>query len=156
MKGYTLIEVLVSIAISSILFGALIRIMGTSIPLYHSTFLQTSVNETARVQLKRIAHEIREARTSDTGAYPIVEATAHKIVFYANVDGDDATERVRYELVGTDLIRGIVKPSGSPAVYNVEQETVATIARSIYNGSGPIFVYYGSSYPTDPNPLVLP
>lgn len=156
MKGFTLIEIIVSIGISSVLLIAIMLLIGTALPVYRSTFLQTSVNETARVQMKRIANEIREARFSDAGEYPIVEATGRKIVFYADIDGDVATERVRYELVGTHLIRGIINPSGSPAVYDEGQETVATVASFVYNGSGPLFTYYGSNYPIDPNPLVLP
>ncbi len=155
-NGFTLIEILVAIAISSIILIALVRFMGTSIPAYRSLFLQTLADDTARVQLKRIAHQLREARPSDTGAYPIVEATPHKLVFYADVDGDIATERVRYELVGTDLVRGVTEPSGNPVVYDVTGEAASVIARSIYNGTGPLFTYYGSNYPADPNPLILP
>lgn len=155
-NGFTMIEVLVAISISTILIVGMVRFMGTALPVYRSTFLQTSANETARVQLKRIAHEVREARTSDTGAYPLAEATPQKIVFYANIDDDTATERVRYELIGTNLVRGIIKPSGSPIAYDVSQEVVSIVARSIQNGSDSIFTYYGSDYPTDPNPIVLP
>ncbi len=156
MKGFTLIELLVAIGISSAILAALTMIMGTSIPIYRSTFLQTNQSETARVQLKRISHQVREARPSDTGAYPIAEATGQKLVFYANVDSDASTERVRYELIGTDLVQGITKPTGNPLTYDVGQETVSTVARSVYNGTTPLFTYYGSDYPTDPNPLVLP
>ncbi|OGY31168.1 MAG: hypothetical protein A3C02_03980 [Candidatus Andersenbacteria bacterium RIFCSPHIGHO2_02_FULL_45_11] len=156
MRGFTLIEILVAISISSIILVALVRLMGISIPVYRSLFLQTLADDTARVQLKRIAHQLREARPSDTGAYPIVEATAQKLIFYADIDGDIATERVRYELVGTDLVRGVIEPSGNPIVYDVVGEVSSIVARSIYNGSTPLFTYYGSNYPTDPNPLILP
>lgn len=156
MKGFTFIETLVTIGISSVLFVGIALLMGTALPVYRSTFLQTGVNETARVQMKRIANEIREARPSDEGSYPIVEATDHKLIFYADIDGDAATERVRYELVGIHLERGIIDPTGNPPVYNVGQEVVSTVASTVYNGSSPLFTYYGSDYPTNPNPLVLP
>lgn len=152
-KGFTLIEMLVVVGISSIVIGAMIRFMGTSIPLYRSTFIQTSANETARVQLKRIAHEIREARPSDTGAFPLVEASASRLIFYANVDSDAAVERVRYELVGTDMVRGVTQPTGSPIVYATAGEVVTTVARSVQNGSNPVFMYYGTDYPEDTTPV---
>lgn len=152
-NGFTLIEILVAIGISSIILVALVRFMGVSIPAYRSLFLQNGANDTARVQLKRIAHQLREARLSDTGAYPVVEATPRKLVFYADVDGDIATERVRYELVGTDLVRGVTDPSGDPLTYDVSQEVVSTVARSIQNGSSAVFTYYGGNYPSDAAPV---
>ncbi|MDA1168961.1 MAG: type II secretion system protein [bacterium] len=156
MKGFTVIEILVAIGISSMLFVGMAILIATALPVYRSTFVQTSVNDTARVQLKRIANEIREARVSDEGSYPIVEATGFKLVFYADIDGDDATERVRYELVGAHLERGIINPIGNPAVYDEGQEVVSTVSSFVYNGSSPLFTYYGSDYPTNSNPLVLP
>jgi prepilin-type N-terminal cleavage/methylation domain-containing protein len=156
MKGYTLIEVLVAVSISTVLLVAVVQFVGNSFPVYRSTFLQTSADELAQLQMKRIAEEVREARTSDAGAYPIVQATPYKIIFYANVDADASVERVRYELVGTTLVKGIINPSAPPTVvYNVSQEQVSTIARSIYNGTTPIFTYYGSDYPSNTNPLIL-
>lgn len=149
MKGFTLIELMVVIAISSIILVALIRFMGVSIPAYRSLFLQTLADETARVQLDRISHTLRSARVSDTGAFPLVEASPQRIIFYANIDSDAAVERVRYELVGTDLIRGITEPSGNPIIYDTAQETSVTVARSIQNGSSPVFTYYKSNYPED-------
>lgn len=156
MKGYTLIEILVAISISTIVIVGTVRFMGIALPLYRSTFLQSSADETAQIQMRRISNEIREARPSDTGAYPILQATPHRIIFFANVDGDAATERVRYELIGTTLVRGVLKPTGSPISYNVSNETVSTVARSIYNGTSPLFTYYGSDYPEVDEPLVLP
>ena len=156
MKGYTLIEALVAICISTILIVGTVRFMGVALPVYRSTFLQTSADEVAQLQLKRISNELREAKPSDTGTYPLFQAAPQRIIFYANVDGDAATERVRYELIGTTLVRGIVKPTGTPISYNTSNETVSTVARSIYNGTSPLFTYYGSDYPEEDEPLVLP
>lgn len=150
-KGFTLIELLVAISLSSIIIVALVRIMGTSLPLYRSAFIQTTANETARVQLRRIAHEIRSAVPSDTGGFPLVDAAASRLIFYANIDSDSAVERVRYELVGTNVVRGITKPSGNPLTYNTDQEVTTIIARSVQNGGNPVFMYYGTNYPSDMN-----
>lgn len=152
MKGFTLFEILIGISISSIIIVALVRLMGTSIPVYRSVFLQTLADETARVQLARMSHELRAAHASDTGAFPLVETSAQRLIFYANVDSDAAIERVRYELVGTDLLRGVTQPTGDPILYAVASEGVTTIARSIRNGVSPIFSYYTSDYPAVSTP----
>ena len=148
--GFTLVEIIVVIAISSLLIAGLIRFMAGALPVYRSTFLQSLADETARVQLQRISHEIRSAQTSDTGAFPIVEASPQRFIFYANADSDASIERIRYELIGTDLIRGITQPSGIPISYNTSQEQASIVARSIRNGANPVFYYYGSNYPADP------
>lgn len=151
-SGFTLTELLVVIAISGIICVALAMLMGNSISTYRVLFLQSLANETARVQLLRMSHLLRSLRPSDTGAFPLVEASAQRIIFYANVDDDTAIERVRYELVGTDLLRGVIEPTGNPITYPVSQEVVTTIARSIQNGATPLFSYYGSNYPADTTP----
>ena len=89
-------------------------------------------------------------KVHDIGAFPIIEASPQRFIFYANADSDTSIERVRYELIGTDLVRGVTKPSGSPVVYDTAQEQANTVARSIRNGANPVFYYYGSNYPTDP------
>ena len=94
-----------------------------------------------------MSHELRSAHPSDTGAFPLVEIAAQRLIFYANVDSDAAIERVRYELVGTDLIRGVTQPTGNPIVYDVAGELSSIIARSIRNGTSPVFSYYTSDYP---------
>lgn len=148
-RGFTLVEIIVVIAISSILMAGMIRYMASALPIYRSSFLQSLANETARVQLKRISHEIRSAQPSDSGAFPIVEASPQRFIFYANVDSDSSVERVRYELIGTNLVRGITKPSGTPITYNTSTEQVSTVASTIRNGSNPVFYYYGSDYPAN-------
>lgn len=151
--GLTLIEVILVISISSIILIALMRFIAAGFPLSRMVYMQSSATETARVQLKRIAKSLREARESDTGGYPLVEMEPQKIVFYADVDGDGITEKVRYELSGTDFIRGIIKPSGDPLAYNEEDEETATVAGAIRNGGDEVFTYYSGDYPADPAPL---
>ena len=91
-----MIEIILVMAISSIIIAALMRFMAVGYPLSRVVFLQASSTETARVQLKRLSKALRELRESDTGAYGLVVAEPQRIVFYSDVDSDDATERVRY------------------------------------------------------------
>ncbi len=151
--GFTVLEVIIVAALGSLLMTALLRFLVAGYPISRVTWLQTHSNETARLQLKRIAREVRQAKDSDTGAYGLVEMLPQRIVFYANVNADAATERVRYELTGTDLERGITKPSGSPLTYDLNTEKTTIVTRSIRNGAQDIFTYYNGDYPADTTPL---
>lgn len=152
-RGLTLIEIILVMAISSIIIMALMRFMAAGYPLSRVVFLQASSTETARVQLKRLSKALREIRGSDTGGYGLVVAEPQRIIFYSDIDSDDATERVRYELIGTDFTRGIIKPNGEPLVYQEEEEEVAVVAGRVQNGSAAVFTYYTGDYPADPVPL---
>jgi len=153
VSGFTTIELIIGIAISSFLISALLRFMVVGFPLSRVTYQQNRSTETARVQLKRLAKAIRELRAGDNGAYALAEASPEQVIFYSNIDGDSATERVRYHLNGTNLERGITKPSGSPLTYNLANEVVTVVATSIRNGANPIFIYYNGNYPAVTTPL---
>jgi hypothetical protein len=129
------------------------RFLASGYPLSRVVFEQASATETARLQLKRIALALREAREADTGGYPLVAVEPQRLIFYADVDGDDSTERVRYELAGTRLQRGITKPSGIPVEYDEDDEEVTTVATSVRNGTEAVFTYYSGDYPADEEPL---
>ena len=153
-KGLTVVEMIVGIAIASILLVALLRFLVAGYPLTKISYLQQQSTETARLQLERMAKQLREARYSDTGAYPLVEMLPQRVVFYADVDGDATTERIRYELQGTDLVRGVTEPSGVPLAYDPgSDEVVATVAASVRNGGTDVFTYYTGDYPADQTPL---
>lgn len=151
--GFTLIEVIIVSFIATMVITALLRFLSIGHPLAKTTYLQSQSSETARVQLKRLASALREVRTSDTGAFALVETSPQRIIFYADVDGDPAIERVRYELVGTDLHRGITDPSGTPVTYDLNQEKSTIVTRFIRNGTDPVFLYYDGDYPANPSPL---
>ncbi len=152
-RGLTIIELVVVVTISSLLLSALLRFVVIGYPLSKTTYLQSRSTESARLQLKRLAKSLRELRQSDTGSYPLITAENQRIIFYANVDSDALTERVRYQLDGTNLIRAIIKPSGDPVLYNEADEQAAVIVTSIRNGATPIFTYYSGDYPADQTPL---
>jgi len=152
-RGISFIEVITVAAISSIIILALVRFMAAGFPAYKTSYLQVQTNEVARLQLKRMAKALREMRGADTGAYPLVEASPQKIVFYSDVDGDNLTERIRYELVGEELTRGVITPSGDPLEYVGSNEVTSVVTSSVRNGSDPIFTYFDGDYPTETTPL---
>lgn len=154
-SGMTLVEIVVVMAISAIVLTVIARTIATGLPISRMTVLQARSTETARLQLKRIAKALREARESDTGSYPLVEVGPQKIVFYADVDSDTATERIRYELTGTNLERGVIRPSGDPIRYLESDEETTVVASSVRNDGVAVFTYYSGDYPVDSTPLSL-
>jgi hypothetical protein len=152
-SGLTVVEIVIVVGITVSILMVLVRFLAIGYPLSKTTYLQARSTETARLQLKRIVKMLREARESDTGSYPLAEIGAQKIIFYADVDADDVTERVRLELSGTQLLKGILEPTGDPLEYDVTNETEVVIVANIRNGADPIFTYYSGDYPADVTPL---
>jgi len=101
--------------------------------------------------------ELREAALSDSGAYPIEQATNVSVTFYSDVDTDSAREKITYTLVGTTLNRTSIEPTGQPAKYKQSDAKTQTLTANVIN-AGPIFTYFNGSYPIDMtnNPLTAP
>ncbi|MFH2018512.1 MAG: hypothetical protein ABII98_00815, partial [bacterium] len=87
---------------------------------------------------------------------PIAEASAQQIVFYSNIDSDSYIEKIRYFKSGTLLVKGVVKPSGNPLVYNSSAEITTTVANDLCNGANPLFYYYDESFTSSSTPLIQP
>ncbi len=152
--GFTIVEVVIVVALSSLLLTALLRFLVAGYPLSRIAFLQQQSTEDARLTLKRLGKALREARPADTGAYPLIEMSPQRIIFYSDIDADNTTERVRYELIGSNLERGTTEPSGNPLTYDPQSNEVSTIVtRKIHNETTPIFTYYNGDYPVDFTPL---
>jgi hypothetical protein len=66
-------------------------------------------------------------------------------------------DRIRYYVSDGKLYKGVTKPTGSPAAYDLDTETVTLQQSDVANGSDPLFYYYDDSYNgvTD-NPLSSP
>ena len=73
----------------------------------------------------------------------IVSIAANDFVFYADVDADFLIERAHYYLQGTNLMRGVVEPTGNPPDYT-GSETTSVVADYVRNSAQGIstFRYY--------------
>jgi len=154
--GFSLIEALVTIFIFALIIISLNSFILSGYRAYYYNFQQTAAINEARRGIETMIKEIREAKTGDDGAYPLIEAGDSEFIFYSNIDSDSATERVRYFLDGTNLKKGVTKPTGDPPQYNTANETISVLSQYVRNGtSTPIFTYYNGNWPTDTvnNPL---
>lgn len=146
-NGMTLVEVLVTASILVVVMMAVVAFQYDVINYNRSTQIRLTNIQDATSILKVIARELRASAISANGSSAINTAATSSLIFYADIDSDGLPEQLRYYLLDNTLHRGVVKPSGSPAVYNPAQETVKIIATGIVNSSTtPIFEYYGSTY----------
>ena len=142
-RGMTFIEVLVWISVFTI---AMLAIVSTLLSFYKTntyTLEQADAVTYAQRALEQIVRTIREGAYSSQGAFPIVSLAANDFVFYADVDSDALIERVHYYISGTNLMRGVLDPTGDPPDY-VGIETTSVIAEYVRNTAQGIslFRYY--------------
>lgn len=97
-KGFTFIEVIIVIAIFTIVLGA---ISSFSLNFYNNQkFISdySNIVDQAKFGVFRMVKELREAKTGEDGSYPLIFAGDKEIVFFADVDNDGVVEKVRYFL----------------------------------------------------------
>lgn len=110
------------------------------------TLERTLALESARRGVISVATDIREARYGDNGAYPVVSLSPYEIVFYADTDVPGDIEQVRYFIQDGVLQKGIIRPTGSPAVYTSAEEIAQVIPYVRNEAQGvPLFKFYAST-----------
>lgn len=145
--GFTITEVLISLGIFVLIGLAIANFGGDIFFLNNSLQSNLSVQIDARRVLKVMVSELRGSSPSSLGAYPLSQVGTSTLIFYSNIDSDSYKERVRYFLQGNKLMRGTLKPSGSPLSYNIANESVDVLINDVVNSSTtPIFRYFDSSY----------
>lgn len=157
-RGFTLIEIGIVSVIIVTLGGAALGlqyVLGTSQLKAFDSFVTVDDSITT---MRQIAQEIRSARYGDNGAFPIELANDNEIIFYSDYDNDGDTEKIRYYMQNTSLIKEIIEPTSNPVTYPAGTEITREISSNIRNNTIPIFYYFNSNYPADTqsNPLSTP
>ncbi|MBL8031269.1 MAG: prepilin-type N-terminal cleavage/methylation domain-containing protein [Candidatus Doudnabacteria bacterium] len=145
-RGFTLIELLVSIAVFSVIMVGIVSLFSNVFTVNRQQGSLLSDQDQVRKVSFQIMTELRNAITSNLGAYPIDTADNQQLIFYTNSDGGTQVERVRYYIQNGNLYRGVVVPAGSPLSYNLASETVRVVQNNLSAGSTPIFYYYDDTY----------
>ena len=98
MKGFTLVESIITIFIFVLAFGAAVGLVIWIYRFQSFTWEQSIAIEEARRGIETMVKEIREATYGENGAFPIEKADDKEFIFYSDIDGDNKVERVRYFL----------------------------------------------------------
>ncbi len=147
-SGFTIVEVITAVALSSILMVMIIDLMLQTNRVQIFLSDQSTAISTADETLNLFSKELRETTDGADGAYAMAEATTTSLAFYSDIDEDSFTEYLRYELVGTDIQKTLIEPTGSPAQYLPQNGVTTTVAFSIVNVSfsgNPLFSYYDTN-----------
>lgn len=156
-KGFTLVELLISIFIISILTVTVTTFQRDVFRLNGNLHSNLSAQLDLRHITKIMVSELRKAETSSVGGYPISVASTSEIIFYSDLYNTGLKERVRYFLSNGKLKKGVITPSGSPLVYSVSNEKITTLVSDVIASSTlPIFQYYSESYSGNSAPLSQP
>lgn len=146
MRGMTLAELLVTIAILSVVTTAIMGLIQSFYKDNAYLLEETSALASARKGVSDASRYVREASYGDDGAYPIAVAGTSTLTFYSDTDQDSLVERVQYSLIDGTLYRSITNATGSPPVYPAAAAATSTIATDVRNTSAtPIFSYYDAS-----------
>lgn len=153
--GFTLVEMLLSVFLMGLV---IVGILGFAIYYFQSSsFSFEELQEVNQAQsgLTIMIREIREARISEAGGWPIVQADNNTFIFYSDVTNDGRSDRVRYFIENGELKKGVIEPTLPPVSYPSANEQIKTIVYSLDNGASSLFTYYNGSWPADTvnNPL---
>lgn len=139
-QGFTLVEIIIAMSIFILVFalGSEFIIKGLKSISFGSN-QATAINH-ARRAMENLSIDLREAKKSEKGDYPILTIEAQNFIWYGDVDNDGITEQIRYFLDSSKLKRAIIEP-GPDNNYD-GAETTEIIAKYVNNQTENIFTYY--------------
>lgn len=145
-RGVTFVETIVVISIMSVvMLGSslfFVRIWRTN----QFTYEIAIASFVSSRGIEKATEDIRAARPAENGAFPIISADDHDLMFYMDYDNDGIAERVHYFIQDQKLKIGIREPNMTvlPPTYATGDELVTDAASYIVNESTgyPTFEYY--------------
>lgn len=141
-RGFTMVELLVAMSISLLFFSAITGLLINSLKSAQVISDELEGLSGARRAGNAFLSEARVAAYSSAGDYPLQTVSSSEIVFFANIDKDPAIERVRYFLDGTDLKKGVTKPTGNPPIYATSAENVMILLSGVRLNGLPLLTYF--------------
>ncbi len=121
-KAFTLIEVLVSVAIMMVLMAALSAVLITGQQIYSSVTTSVTIRQAARNAMDRIVRELRESSSSVVTVDPIY-ADSSSISFYGPryLDAAGVAQPIRYFLSDKKIMREFPPNTASPVADHISR-----------------------------------
>ena len=153
-RGFTLVELLVTMVVGSVLGAITLAFFTSGLDSATSRVSQADAQDAARLAIERFARDVRQATSPDGGTQPpILSATSTAVELYVDTRRSatattPSPSRVRYQLSGTELVRQVDAGTGygSPEV----------LAEPVQNGSTPIFSAFDASGAALGSPVISP
>jgi len=154
--GFTLLELIIAMAIFGLVAAGVVTFSLYYLNSYSFSLAETQAVSQAQNALTMMLREIREARMSEDGAWPLFLLTETELSFYGDVTNDGMSDKVRYFIEGGQLKKGVIEPTGNPIAYLPENEKIKVVADFVDNAGSPLFTYYNGDWPADQinNPLI--
>jgi prepilin-type N-terminal cleavage/methylation domain-containing protein len=145
-RGYTLVELLVVLALTGVLVSAFVGALGSTLHWGGEIATRSILQTEARSTLDGLADELRQAYTGD--ATPLVEAATPTSITFDSPDRQSPMHlrRISYRLVGGQLQRSVTPSTNAGAAPWTFPATSGPWQRrlgSIVNGA--VFAYADSS-----------
>lgn len=154
-KGFTLIEIIVSISILVILGLSVNAFLSDSFKFNRQISDNIENLHSAKAFLQKISAEIRSMSISNTGSFPITEAGTSSITFFSDTNSDNLKEQIKYYLQGDILYKKVIVPSGNPLIYS-ENSSVTTVIIKGINPNIVIFEYFDGNYAGTTSAMIHP
>jgi prepilin-type N-terminal cleavage/methylation domain-containing protein len=147
IRGFTLVEVVVSLGILVIVTSGASALLITSIRSNDTIWGTLTVQQEGRQVVQEIVDDVRRAEVSSIGSYPIVSASDYEFTLYANIDNDPDREQISYWIEDATLYKGVIKPTGTPLRYLPSSQVVKILATGVLNSTRgiPLFSYYNQT-----------
>ncbi len=158
LKGFTLPEVLVTMAVGSMVLLIIVTFMIETNRFQQFISEQSTAISIADEATTVMTKALREATDGANGSYALDSAGDNNLTFYTDIDADTNTEQVTYNLTDTTLSQTIIEPTAAPAQYLSQNGTTKTVATNIVNGTythNAIFTYYDDQNNVLSNPIDL-
>lgn len=137
-----MIEVVVSIAIYTLVLGALYVAFSSFYRQQGVDIEMTKQTQSANYLLDTLGRELREANRAENGSFVLSVASASALTFYSDVDDDDKMEKVIYALADTDLVKTVIEPGADNAYAGAGASK--TVVGNVQNAT--VFKYYDKDF----------
>jgi Tfp pilus assembly protein PilW len=142
-RGIGFVETLITVACFAIVMVAITESVLFFYRANTSSIEQAYQIESARRGIDTMVRDLREATYADDGSYPLASIATSSVTFYADTDHDASIEKLRYTIIGTQLIRIVTEATGTPPTYTGGAAT-STLSDYVRNTEQnvPLFRYY--------------